>query len=576
MKKTILFLLISLFCLSTAYAENITVIFTGETRSALYPCHCPVQPDGGIARRATKVKELRKADSNILLLDSGNLFAGGPLDYSQQNTDLDKKRTLVNLSAVAMMQYDAVAVGVDEFNFGKDFLEGQIEKSGIPFVSCNIKLAKIQPYVMKDIGGLKVAIVGVTAMQAKERSPELEISEPRQALKAVLPEIKSKGADIIILLTNFFFGEEETLVKEFPEINVLIGPGSNEKVIDHVGKTIVLRPVRDGRRLGKLVLGINDKVVSDEKTDEMRLSKEVKDDPQVSSILPKCFSNRDCVSEPGSIGQCKNAAEATAECVFIRTPRVSVTVIRPKNCITCNIDGQLEFLQSQLGNLETSYVDYESAKGKQLVKDMNATFLPLFLLNKDIDKENNFSAIKDKVTQKGQYYLINPDAIGVSYFIERKKVAGAFDIFISLFDKNTAELLESTKAYKPNIHFLVVEDAQNKTFSCPNGTPELEEDLRAICVIENYPQKATDYLICRAKNIESSWWDDCAVGMDINKIKACAKTKTAEELLRRNISLNKELQIKNGPTYLLGNNEIFSSKLNPKPQEWKKIMDANK
>jgi hypothetical protein len=45
------------------------LIYTGQTHAALYPCQCPVEPDGGIARRAAKIKEIRRADPNIIVLD---------------------------------------------------------------------------------------------------------------------------------------------------------------------------------------------------------------------------------------------------------------------------------------------------------------------------------------------------------------------------------------------------------------------------------------------------------------------------------------------------------------------------
>jgi len=577
MKKIAVFLAVSAFFVVSAYAEDLSILFTGETRSSLYPCHCPVQPDGGVARRCAKIKELKKQSAGLLVLDTGNIFAGGPLDSSQQNTEFDKKRTLVSIAAMKAMRYDAVAVGLDEFNFGMDFLKEQLEESGIPFVSCNIKLANVVPYIIKDVNGVKVAILGLTAPQAKDRAPDLEIIDSREALKKVLPEIKSKGADLIVLLTNFLLGEEQALVKEFPQVDILVSVGTQqEQAQEKIGSTIVVHPVREGRRLGKIVLNLKDKKIVDYKSDEIRLSDEIKDDPEISALVPKCFSNRDCITKPGSVGQCKNAGELSAQCIITETPKVSLTVIRPKICVTCNVEGQLGLLRSFFGNLDVKNLDSESSQGKQLIKDLGITLLPAFALNKEIEKENSFNGIKDKVVQKGNFYLVKPEAIGVSYFLSRKRISGAFDLFISLFDKNAAELLEIVKAYKPNIHLLAVEDEQDKTFSCQQGAQELEEDLRAVCIMKNYPDKELDYLACRAKNPESSWWDDCAKDMDINKIKSCAKSKTAEDLLRVNISLGKELMIKTGPTYLLSNQEIFSSKLNPKPEEMKKIMEANK
>ena len=78
MKKIIIFsfALCALCFAFPCYAKEITIIYTGETHAMLYPCNCPKEPDGGVARRATLIKQLRKNYPDALLLDSGGFFAG--------------------------------------------------------------------------------------------------------------------------------------------------------------------------------------------------------------------------------------------------------------------------------------------------------------------------------------------------------------------------------------------------------------------------------------------------------------------------------------------------------------------
>jgi 5'-nucleotidase len=143
--KRVLFLLflISIFVFGSgifSYAEKITILYTGKTHANIYPCRCPKSRYGGLARRATAVKDARRKDPDLLLIDSGSFFAGGVYDTEKLDIDLDKKRTLINIDAMEMMGYDVVAVGTDELGFGKEFLEGVIDdKSKIDFVSCNVK-----------------------------------------------------------------------------------------------------------------------------------------------------------------------------------------------------------------------------------------------------------------------------------------------------------------------------------------------------------------------------------------------------------------------------------------------------
>ena len=107
---------IAVWCLGLsmrAYAKDITILFTGQTHAMLYTCSCPIETDGGVMRRASLIKSLRKQNPEALLIDSGGFFAGGLLDEYTANVDLDRQRTEINLKAMSLMRYDAVCVSAD-------------------------------------------------------------------------------------------------------------------------------------------------------------------------------------------------------------------------------------------------------------------------------------------------------------------------------------------------------------------------------------------------------------------------------------------------------------------------------
>jgi len=166
--------------------------------------------------------------------------------------------------------------------------------------------------------------------------------------------------------------------------------------------------------------------------------------------------------------------------------------------------------------------------------------------------------------------LLKPQVSGVAYFINRQIKKGSLDLFFSIFDKDAAELLSVLREFNPNLHFLAVE--KNLGFDAKNGSFEIEEYLRGVCVQKYYPQKFWDYLICRAKNISSSWWEDCLNETDVLKIKTCARDSEGALLLKENIVLNKEVQVMFGLNYLLDNYQMFSSRGVPNKEELRKII----
>ncbi len=564
---------------AVAYAKEITILYTGETHAMLYPCNCPKEPDGGISRRATLIKQIRKNNPHTLVLDSGGFFAGGLLDEYTQNTDLDKERTRVNLKAMGLMQYAAVAVGDDEFNFGREFLEENIAKSNFAFLSCNIsapagKSGKISPYVIREVAGIKFGIIGLTSLSAAQKSGGLKFIEPRIALVEALEKLKAEGADIIVLLSHLGEKEDELLIKEIGGINILITGHSfaKEEPPAQIGSTLVLRPSWQGRKLGKLSLTIKDNKISGHKIEELRLSDKVRDDPDILKILPRCFSDADCKNK-GFTGICQGPGTLGARCQFNASSKVNLLVITPreKDCYICDTKTMVGHLGRQFPGLSVSYLYYPDPKALEMIDDIAAKGLPVYLLGREIEKEKSFDNLRSALELKGGFYMLKPEASGISYFLDRKPLKGQLDLFISLYDKDTKELLDAIRDFKPTVHFLAAEK-QKGGFDASKGGLEVEEYLRGVCVQKYYPQAFWDYIACRAKNIDSSWWEDCLGKCDAGIIKACARSDEGRDLLRENIRLNKEIQALFGPAYLLDNQQVFATQGVPKKDEFKKIL----
>ena len=554
------------------YAKEITILYTGTTHAMLYPCSCPVEPDGGIARRAALIKELRRKYPNSLLLDPGSFFAGGLLDEYTLNTQLDTQRTKINLKALELMKYDALGIGPDEFNFGAEFLNENISSLNLKFLSCNIRAQKVSPYIIKDISGIKAGIIGVTGFLAKQKAQGLNITQPQPQVKAAVGELKANGANIIILLSTLPSSENLNLINEVSGIDVLIeGYGHGEgEAFNTINKTLILRPSWQGRQLGRATLTIKDNRITAQDVEQLRLSNKVKDDPSILEILPRCFSDNNCKKE-GLVGLCQNPGALNSECAFNKPNKVSLLVITTRDCATCNTDIISGSLKKQFPGLSVSYLYYPQEKAGNMVKNFSISGLPAYLLGKEIENEKNFELLKPNLDARGDFYLLKPQSIGMSYFIDRKKIKGKLDLFISLYDKNTAGILDSIKEFSPEIHFLAVEEKGR--FDSPNGNAEVEEYLRAVCVQKYYPGEFWNYISCRSKNINSSWWEDCLSNLDSSKIKTCARADEAQGLLRKNITLNKELQVMSGPTYLADNQEIFSSKGVPTKEELRKTIE---
>ncbi len=561
------------------FAEEITIIYTGQTHAMLYPCNCPIEPDGGLSRRAALIKELRKKNPHTLLLDSGNFFAGGLRDEHSQNAQMDMQRTVSNLKAMELMKYDAVAIGDDEFNFGIGFFEENIAKTNLKFVSCNIsgdnsneRPKTIEPFVIKEIAGVKIGIIGLTALSAKQKAPGFNFIEPKEALKTAMGEIKKANPDIIILVSNLSETENSSLVSQINGIDLLIADyKTKQDSPDKIGSTLIFNTFWQGRKLGVLSLTLTDKKITGYKADMPRLSAKISSDPEIQAVLPRCFADTNCKAN-GITGVCRNPGSQNAICEFPKSiNKVKLSIIRPKDCIACYVDRTIDYLKARIPGIVVSYLDYPDRRTNKLIKDLDIYGLPAYLLDKEVEKDRGFVNLKQDVEAKGDFYIVKPHVSGVAYFLKRDKIKGSLDLFVSLYAKDTSLLLNAIKEFNPQIHFLAIEQESGK-FDALKGEEEIEEYFRCVCVKKYYPKYFWDYISCRAKDISSSWWDSCLPESDYYKIKACATSQEGKTLLEENIKLNKELRVLFGPTYLLDNIEIFGTQGISTKEDFRKIF----
>ena len=567
--RAILFIFaLMVLCAGNLYAKEITILYTGNTHAMLYPCSCPVERDGGITRRAAFVKEIRRKSPELLLLDCGSFTAGGLMDEYTQNTRLDMQRSEVNLKAMELMRYDAVAIGGDEFNFGKDFFLKNAEKNNPVFLSANLESSKVKPYIIRQVSGIKIGIIGLTNLVASQKSEGLRVSPPK-AMGQLVSRLKDEGAEVVIVLSTLGKKEDIDLISKVKDIDVLF-MGNNpakEELEAKLGSTFIVRPSWQGRKLGKLTLVVKNGKLLNCKAEDIRMSEEIADDPEVQAILPRCYSDANCKKD-GITGSCQNPGELKADCLFVEPNKLRLVVISAKDCVVCNTQPVIDLLKRQFPGISAEFVDKE--KAPNLIKDLSIKVLPAYIIGGEVEKEKNFDSFKNSLEFIGGMYLLKPQASGISYFIDRQIKKGRLDLFFSIFDKDASGLLLTLREFNPALHFLAVE--KDKGFDAANGALEVEEYLRGVCVQKYYPQRFWDYLICRAKNINTSWWEDCLPEADALKISSCAKGAEGVLLLKENIALNKEVQASLGLSYLLDNYQIFSSRGVPDKEELRKII----
>ncbi len=176
----------------------------------------------GLVKTASLIHLARNEVKNSLLFDDGDHLKGNPLgEYLARIRGINSGKTHPVYRAFNYLQYDAIAIGNHEFNYGLKFLKAALKGAKMPVVNANVfSVKKNKPYftpyvILKrkvvDQGGftheLKIGVIGFMPVQImKWDRPILEgkvYAKPIvDAAKHFVPMIKAEGADIIIALAH--------------------------------------------------------------------------------------------------------------------------------------------------------------------------------------------------------------------------------------------------------------------------------------------------------------------------------------------------------------------------------------
>ncbi len=201
------------------------------------------QPDlGGLARCATQIRQWRRDNPNSILLDIGDVYQG-------TQVSLDSRGALM-IRCLNALGYEGWVLGNHDFDWGIEALSESIGLASMPILSGNAlvdgqsisgaadsrrPLSRIRPYLLKDVAGFRVAIIGLTTPGLSSWMPPenlrgYEALDPIQSLRSILAEIALQHPDAIVLAGHMgltrrddFANQVGALTRAFPQITVFLG-----------------------------------------------------------------------------------------------------------------------------------------------------------------------------------------------------------------------------------------------------------------------------------------------------------------------------------------------------------------
>lgn len=279
---------VSLSSFSTAKERKITILHTNDVHSHIdpFPENHPKNPAmGGVARRANLIEQIRKEETNVLLLDAGDIFQGTPY-FNYYGGELEFK-------LMSMMKYDLATLGNHDFDNGIDGFYAQLPHANFEFVSANYEFKNtlldgiVKPYKIFIKEGIKIGVFGLgvqlEGLVDKKLYKETVYNNPIEVATDVAKKLKEvEKCDLIICLSHLGFDyknepekpSDVKLATLTQDIDLIIG-GHTHTFLDKpivktnkIGKKVVVNQVGAyGINLGRIDFYLSDdqKYISQEK-----------------------------------------------------------------------------------------------------------------------------------------------------------------------------------------------------------------------------------------------------------------------------------------------------------------------
>ena len=282
--KKLLCSLFALSAVSTAMAQevNIKLLGTSDVHGRIVPWSYGADVEdksGSYAQIATYVKDVRKNNKNVVLVEVGDAIQDNQIDVFAKDKKYYKDHPIPKV--LNEMNYDIFVLGNHEFNFGMKALDEILKDIKAKKLTANFYHKKndkryIDATTIIEKDGVKLGIIGLsTPMSAKFEEDtgnlkDMKFTSPTEEARTQVEKLKAKGVDAIIAVTHMGIDNENNIpdtgmrdvINAVDGIDVVIAGHMHKDVpSETIKNTLITEPHRYGTVVSEvdLTFDINDK-----------------------------------------------------------------------------------------------------------------------------------------------------------------------------------------------------------------------------------------------------------------------------------------------------------------------------
>jgi len=256
--------------------------------------HAEYRQVGGYARIATIVKKIRtESPGNCLFCDCGDTLHGTYPAIATKGQAMIPVLNSLGLDAMTAHW---------EFAYGPTVFNQRVAELNYPMLANNVfdkvtKKAVYQSYAIKEIGGLRIGLIGIASNIVDKTMPPsfsegIYFNLGKDELPPIIDLLRIKEKiDLIVLISHLGFTQDMKLLSEVQGIDVCLSGHTHNRLYRPVlnGKTIVIQSGCHGSFLGRLDLEADGGQIVDYRHRLIEVEATIQPDPIVAELVKQAL-----------------------------------------------------------------------------------------------------------------------------------------------------------------------------------------------------------------------------------------------------------------------------------------------
>lgn len=249
---------------------------------------------GGYARIQSLVSGIRKErKGKVLFLDNGDSFHG---TYEAVET-----KGACMVPVLNRLGLDAMTFHWDTA-YGPAALKDLGSQLSYPILAINVfrkdtKELFFEPYLMKEINGIKVGIIGIASNMVDKTMPPsysegLVFTLGKEELPGWIEKVKEEGAELVVMLSHLGFPQDVQMVKDVKGIDVCISGHTHNRLRapEVVNGTYIIQSGSQGSFLGHIDLTLDGNGISSFRHELLDVSEDVPEDEEMKALVDRTMA----------------------------------------------------------------------------------------------------------------------------------------------------------------------------------------------------------------------------------------------------------------------------------------------